>query len=476
MSLGHAVQRSATTSGRTLPATLPRSVHAVGERNWRLTAFLTGLGSQLFVRLIGYLAFTEVFFLVTAPLKLRALLAAASGTPSTTIFTILWVLWVIGSITADLVNGSQFDILARGVSRSLFLGLDVLILYALWRRKYEKIEYFLLAYPVSLFISRFVFKSGAEEWLGAETTDFSQWKANTSYLVVGVLYAFVACLYRRAPLLVAAATAATGVFFTAMGSRSYGLTQFLAAVLMIAFPGGGARAAADMVAVVRKRRGLAYKIAGGILLGVLTVYAAGQAYKAATRAGLLGEQELLKLEDQGRTKGGILVGGRFGFFVGLWAASHKPILGHGSWPLDVYGYTGEVVDMFEIDTKDARMMTKKLYWIPCHSATVSGWVEHGIFGLLFWLFVIYLLCVNYPRAAVVFPAYAGLYALFFSDMIWQVLFSPAGHRVILAAKIVSMLLVDDAWRRQTQSVRRESVAVRLRSVARRVSAPETGAA
>jgi hypothetical protein len=454
---------------------MPHAAAAAAERGWRLTAFLTGLGSQLFVRLIGYLAFTEVFFLVTAPLKLRSLLAAASRTPSTTIFTILWVLWVIGSVTADLVNGSPFDILARGVSRSLFLGLDVLCLLALWRKP-EKMEYFLLAYPVSLFASRFVFTSGAEEWLGADTTDFSQWKANTSYLIVGVLYAFVACLCRRAPLLVAAVTAATGVFFTAMGSRSYGLTQFLAAVLMIAFPGGGARAGADMVAVVRKRRGLAYKIAGGIVLGVLTVYAAGQAYKAATRAGLLGEKELNKLEDQDRTKGGVLVGGRFGFFVGLWAACHKPIIGHGSWPLDVYGYTGEVVDMFEIDTKDARLMTKKLYWIPCHSAIVGGWVEHGVFGLLFWLFVIYVLCINFPRAAVVFPAYAGLYALIFSDMIWHVLFSPAGHRVILAAKIVSMLLVDDAWRRQTQSVRREAFAMRLRAVSRRDAAPEAGAA
>lgn len=439
-------------------------------------AFLTGLGSQLFVRLIGYLAFTEVFFLVAAPVKFRALTAAIGSTPAATVFTILWVLWVGGSMMADLVNGSPFDILARGVSRSIFLGIDVIFLFALWRRKIEKIEYFLLAYPVSMFISRFVFKGGAEDYLGAATTDFSQWKANTAYLIVGILYATVARYYRRAPLLIAAVTAVSGVLFTSMGSRSYGLTQIVAAVLMIAFPGGHSRVASDMVAVVRRRQSLIYRIALGTLFGVATLYATGQTYKAVARAGLLGEQEQRKLEDQERTKGGVLVGGRFGFFIGLWAAYHKPIVGHGSWPLDVYGYTGEVVDMLEIDTKDARLMTKKLYWIPCHSAIVGGWVEHGIFGLLFWLFVLYLLVVNLPRAALVFPAYAGLFALIFSDTLWQVLFSPAGHRVILAAKIVSMLLVDDAWRRQTQSMRQESVAASLRSAACQGSATDVGAA
>jgi hypothetical protein len=102
-------------------------------------------------------------------------------------------------------------------------------------------------------------------------------------------------------------------------------------------------------------------------------------------------------------------------------------------------------------------MTKQLYWIPCHSAIISGWVEHGIFGWLFWAFVRYLAFVNFPKAAIVFPAYAGLYALFFSEMLWHILFSPAGHRVIAAAKIVSMLLVDDAWRRQTKEIRMEAV-------------------
>jgi hypothetical protein len=452
MSLGQAVRPVAALRQRSLQGELPASIGGTVERHWRLTAFLTGLGSQLFVRLIGYLAFTEVFFLVMLPVKLRAIMVAVASTPTAAIFTILGVLWMIGSVVADVVNGSPFEILARGVSRSVFLVLDVICLLALWRKKLQKIEFFLIGYPLSMFASRYVFKSGAEEWLGAETTDFSNWKANTSYLVVGVLFMVVARYYRRAPLLVAAITFTTGVFCTGMGSRAFGLSQIVAAVLMVVFPGGSRSGEADLVAVVRKRQGLIFKVAVGALVGLATIYGVGKFYKAATRTGWLGQKEMQKLEDQERSKGGVLVGGRFGFFVGVWAAAHKPFVGHGSWPLDTYGYTGQVADLFEVETQDVKAMTKRLYWIPTHSAVIGGWVEHGIFGLLFWLFVLYVLFVNFPRAAVVFPAQAGLYALIFADLFWHVLFSPAGHRVILAAKIVSMLLVDEAWRRQTRAV------------------------
>jgi hypothetical protein len=237
-----------------------------------------------------------------------------------------------------------------------------------------------------------------------------------------------------------------------MGSRSFSLTQFLAAVLMVVFSGKANTATQSVRAIVKKRRSILFKIVVGCVIAAATAYGTSQAYKAMTRAGYLGDKELKKLEDQD-TAGGVLVGGRFGFFVGLWAACHKPFLGHGSWPLDTYGYTQQVVDYFQIDTQDAKLMTKKLYWIPSHSAIVGGWVEHGFLELLFWLFVLFLIFINFPRAAIVFPAYAGLYALFFSDMIWHLFFSPAGHRVILATKIAAFLLVDDAWRRQARDIR-----------------------
>jgi hypothetical protein len=458
MSLGYTQQLIASgpvVSGT--PGIATRKNVASQDKGWKWSAFFVGLGSQLFVRLIGYLAFTEVFFLTVLPLRLNGFVAAASRTPSTTIFTVLWVLWIVGSIVADVVNGSQFDLMARGVSRSLFLGLDVICLLVLWLRHPRGIEYFLIGYPISLVASRFVFKSGAEEWLGSNTTDFADWKSNTAYIVIGFFYLVVARYYRRSPLAAVAITCGVAVLFMAMGSRAFALTQVLAAVLMVIFPGYVKNNAEDFKVIVRKRRTIMLKIVVGCMLAAVAAYGTGKAYETAARAGYLGEKELKKLLDQENTQGGVLVGGRFGFFVGVWAGCNKPLLGHGSWPLDTYGYTQEVVDYFQIDTQDAKLMTKKLYWIPCHSAIIGGWVEHGIFGLLFWLFVLYLGFVNFPKAAIVFPAYAGLYALFFSEMLWHILFSPAGHRVIAAAKIVSMLLVDDAWRRQTKDIRVEAV-------------------
>lgn len=454
MSLGYASPDIALgVTGRLPGRALPSGLAANRDSRWKWGAFLTGLGSQLFVRLIGYLAFTELFFLITLPLRMKAVTDAIVRTPSTTAFTVLWLMNILAAILANLLNGSQFDILARGVSRPAFIGLDVICLLSLWLRRPNGIEYFMLGYPISLIASRFVFKSGAEEWLGSNTMDFTDWKSNTSYIVVGLLYPVVARYYRRSPLLIAAVTAGTAVLFLVMGSRSFSLTQFLAAVLMLVFSGKFKKAAQDVRAFARNRRTILFKVVVGSLIAGVTAYGTSQAYKAMTRAGYLGDKELRKLEDQENTSGGVLVGGRFGFFIGLWAACHKPILGHGSWPLDTYGYTQQVVDYFEINTQEAKTMTRKLYWIPSHSAIVGGWVEHGLLELLFWLFVLYLSCVNFPRAAIVFPAYGGLYALFFSEMLWHLFFSPAGHRVILAVKIVAFLLVDDAWRRRNRDIR-----------------------
>lgn len=453
MSLGYAGPNIAHgETGRPPERALPSGLTASRDTRWKWRSFLTGLGSQLFVRLIGYLAFTELFFLITLPLRIQSVSAAILRTPYTTAFTVLWLLNILAAIFANLLNGSPFDILARGVSRPVFIGLDVICLLSLWLRRPNGIEYFMLGYPISLIASRFVFKSGAEEWLGSNTLDFTDWKSNTSYIVVGLLYPVVARYYRRSPLLIAAVTAATAVLFMLMGSRAFSLTQFLAAVLMVVFSGKTNTAAQGFRVILRKRRSMLLKIVVGCLIATATAYGAGQAYKAMTRAGYLGDKELRKLEDQEGAAGGVLVGGRFGFLVGLWAACHKPLLGHGSWPLDTYGYTQQVVDYFQINTQDAKLMTKKLYWIPSHSAIVGGWVEHGFLELLFWLFIVHLTLVNFPRAAIVFPEYAGLYALFFSEMIWHLLFSPAGHRVILATKIVAFLLVDDAWRRQTHDI------------------------
>lgn len=457
MSLGYASPDIAQGATSRLPGkALPSGLAEPRNSRWKWAAFLTGLGSQLFVRLIGYLAFTEVFFLITLPLRIKAASAAIARTPSTTAFTVLWLLNILAAILANILNGSQFDILARGVSRPVFIGMDVICLLSVWLRRPNGIEYFLLGYPISLIASRFAFKSGAEEWLGSNTMDFSDWKSNTSYIVIGLLYPVVARYYRRSPLLIAALTAGTAVMFLVMGSRAFSLTQFLAAALMVVFSGKLNTRTPNVRGILKNRRSLLFKVVVGGLISAVTAYGAGQAYKAMTRAGYLGDKELNKLEAQDDNAGGVLVGGRFGFFVGLWAASHKPLLGHGSWPLDTYGYTQQVVDYFQIDTQEAKLMTKKLYWIPSHSAIVGGWVEHGFFELLFWLFVLYLVLVNFPRAAIVFPAYAGLYSLFFSEMLWHLFFSPAGHRVILATKIAAFLIVDDAWRRQTRDIRTDS--------------------
>jgi hypothetical protein len=429
-----------------LDVALPAPVHRPPPR-WRRNAFISGFCAHLFVKLIGYMSFLEVYFLASAPFKVRELLASAGRNPTMIIFTLLWVMWCIATVAADIVNQNRFDLMARGIARSFFHGFLVLSFFRIWLPNHRKIEYFLAGYPFSLLLSRYIFRDGSEtvrEMFGTEL-DWN-WKSETNYYVSAALFALTARYYRRSPLGVAGLCAITGVINMAMGSRSGGISQVLAAGLMLVFS-GRVNAQNTLAELLRQRRQVFSRIMLGGAMALAVTGIGYQTFGYAAREGILGQAERKKLEDQENVSGGVLVGGRFGFFVGLWAVAHKPILGHGSWPLDVYGYTLQTADYLGADSRDIRLAAKRIHWIPAHSAIIGGWVEHGIAGFLFWLFVLYLLIVNFPRAAVVFPEYAGLYALIASGFGWSIFFSPGGHRGWAAMNIVSFLLVDDAWRR-----------------------------
>jgi hypothetical protein len=450
----------ATVSHYSEPATTvspERRARGVESRSasWKRNAFVSGLAGHLFVKLIGYMSFLEVWFLATAPLKMQQLLQAAGRNPMTIIFTCLWIAWCFATVASDIVNSNRSDLMARGIARSFFHGFLVLSFLRVWLNNHNKIEYFLAGYPFSMLLSRYIFRDGSEtmrQLTGAEL-DWS-WKTETNYYISTALFALAARYYRRSPWGVAALCAATGVLNMAMGSRSGGLAQVLGAGLMLVFT-GRVVARDGLADFIRRRRKVFTRIVVGSLAAVVVGAATYKLFSYAAKEGYLGDQERIKLEEQESVTGGVLVGGRFGFFVGLWAVAHKPLLGHGSWPLDVYGYTEETANYLGVDNREIKLSTKRVSWIPSHSAIIGGWVEHGIPGFLFWLFVVYLLFVNYPRAAIVFPEYAGLYSLIAATFGWSIFFSPGGNRSWAAMNIVAFLLVDDAWRKRSASAIRQ---------------------
>ncbi len=129
-----------------------------------------------------------------------------------------------------------------------------------------------------------------------------------------------------------------------------------------------------------------------------------QAIKFAAEKGFFDEDVAAKFNTQSEGKLGVLFGGRPETLVAIQAIRDSPIIGHGSFAVDQrylelkqdiqyeYGYT-------DIDTpEDIENPT-----IPTHSHLTMAWVESGIFGGLFWMYILVLAIRAIFRIALLRP-------------------------------------------------------------------------
>ena len=403
---------------------------SVGQWGW-----WAGLGAAggLFVRLVGYLSLLEAWLLLTLPLRIRELVATC-WMPGVRGFTLLWIGWMVGAAGADFAHATPFPLAARGFSRVFFLGFVCLCLLPQWLARPRRLEAFLAGAPIAHLVGLKYFRSGTYTIDGIEIDAANLgWETWTNYFLLSIVMAVIARLWRWSPWICAALAAGTGGVNLLMGSRSAGATQLVAAALMPFFMGrkleqrglGGGRIVAILVTF----------IVGGMAIAML--------YGSLAAEGTLGEKAREKYERQQAAKGGLLVGGRAEFFVGLSAALDRPLLGHGSWPAD----TGEAVERaasrFGLEISDAgRPRDPHVQTlIPTHSAMVGAWVEHGIMGGIFWLSMLGLLLRNTPRAVRFLPESTGLLVFNAPAAVWAIFFSPIPARATSAIVLVPLLVI-----------------------------------
>ena len=393
-----------------------------------------GLGAAggLFVRIIGYLSLFEAWLLLTLPLRLREVVSTCCQ-PGVRAFTLLWIGWMVGAVVADVANATPLPLAARGFSRAFFLGFVCLALLPRWLAMPRRLEAFVAGAPIAHVVGLKYFRPGTSTIDGVEIDAANLGWANwTNYFLLSLVMAAIARLWRWSPHACVALAATTGGVNLVMGSRSAGATQLVAAALMPFFMGrrlaqrgfSGARFTAIIVTFVTGAIGIA------MLYGTL---AAG---------GTLGDKAREKYDRQRAAKGGLLVGGRAEFFVGLSTALDRPLLGHGSWPAD----TGEAIERaarrFGLEIEDTSRSDPHVpAIIPTHSAVVGAWVEHGIMGAIFWLAMLWLLIRNTPRAVRLLPESTGLVVFNAPALVWAIFFSPIPPRAASAIVLVPLLVI-----------------------------------
>ena len=141
--------------------------------------------------------------------------------------------------------------------------------------------------------------------------------------------------------------------------------------------------------------------------------------------------------------------GRIEFFVGLRAALDAPILGHGPMALDSKEYYYSFVEKYgDSDDVENYLRSKARAMehgysrrIPTHSHIIGGWVSRGIFGLIFWTYILWMMYQYLRRYAFAVPQLFGYCALSVVYYGWHILFSPMGVRSYLAIFIAAILYV-----------------------------------
>lgn len=413
--------------------------------------FFIGLFSMTRINLGGSIAISELVLVACAPFVLMSKLNLIRRDG---LFTLLFLsfLWLIGAVFSDAINKTYIPFALKGIATPIVYFSSILCCYYLLKKDIRNIKWFVVGVALSYVVSTFVFQRASA--IGEDVYSEDALSATVGYKLywIGLAAEFlllpVKGWFLQTPMLYSlAAVGGMAMFSLLSGARSSFLCYAVSFVFV--FFGKGIASRLDFI-----RRHF-------ILICLILLSAAfvtKKAYQYAAEQGLLGEDEYRKYEMQTREGSSplqMIMSGRVEVFVSGYAALEAPFLGLGSWALD---YNNLYVDFLsrygsEEDFKRAIKHLEKdngIYKIPAHSHIMTFWMWHGIFGLLFWIYVIFLSIKTFRCNMQVVPSLFGYLSLTIPLFLWNVLFSPAGYRVAESVLMVVCVLLGEIAKQQRE--------------------------
>ena len=412
--------------------------------------FAFGLGSQL--QIVASLSITELAVYVVAPFMFfseRRYMKKNGVMP----FFVLSVLVVVGCVVACLANNSSSYAAIRGMAVTTLLPCSIIVAHHMLRKDASGFKWFLLGYAISGVLCTFFFQKAVEVSMQARgIVDDSTAELISSgplYWIQRIgafVYAYPQGWYISCPLLVSAVLPILLAVFamaTSVSGRAVAICAIASAGLVLL---GGKRASTI-------KKGICDRFGVVVTVSIIGLYIVYLLYTTSARLGLLGTAAAEKYINQttGR-KGivGLLLGGRMASFCGLIACVDKPIIGFGPWAFDTEGYTERFLHKYGTQEDYAGYMgmlefyrnkgVNRLSLIECHSFIVEFWCWYGIFGLLFWLYVLFVFVRYLRQDCYVVPQWYMWLAAGIPSIVWRIFFSPFSDRVICMTMIVACLI------------------------------------
>lgn len=396
--------------------------------------FLLGLGSYTKIYAFGLISFSEIGMFLFAPLyffKNRRYLASCGMMP---IIMLIFAM-MAGNLIGKIVNNVSYVVFVKDIATYYSAFAAVVVFFAMLTRSPKSLGYFVVGAFLSSIISIFAFNPQ----LNFDGGGFGQMTTlSVEETVQGVMFWFskvnqavklpIAAAYLNIPILYPIVALPAAAMFSIMSSVS---GRSAAA---------GCLASWFFICICRKSSIRMVRMGRHVVLfgviAVLGVYAVKTAYSYSASRGILGGAAQDKYYAQ--TKGNdsllsVLIGGRTEFFVALRACFDRPIIGIGPYAIDKNGYYRDLLLKYG-DDKDLeyyQYTVQKLgvALIPQHSCITMFWARAGIFGLIFWLYVLWIFIRYFVKDMGVVPHWFGYLALVIPEFVFTIFFNPYTNRI-----------------------------------------------
>lgn len=413
--------------------------------------FLLGLGAGLRVHIIGLIGLSEIVAFVLAPFLFLKHHTEFKRAGFLTFYNLIFMM-MIGSLISSAYNHTWMFASIKNCAVLYSIFAYSVVLFLLLRKSFTGIGWLFAGSFLASIVVVWAFNTALHVDASVGTAELSE--STVEDVVTGVRFwntriasllrlPVVSTSYLRLPIaypLIALPLGTIVCIVMSISGRSDAL------ILMFAF---------ILIAIARKSRkrmmifGRHWVV---FLLGMLLVtVAAKNAYKYAAVSGYLGEHA--KAKYYGQTKQGdsvlrLLMAGRAEFFIGLRAALDHPIVGFGTMAPDDKGYWAEFLWKYaDHDDYDLfmRLNARNEQYggrlqIPVHSYIVSFWGQSGIIGLVFSIYITYLVFQYFRHYAQCIPHWYGFFSCTIPSLAWSMFFSPYGHGVTMPMLFTGLLM------------------------------------
>ena len=420
-----------------------------GYKQLNVLWFILGLGSKL--QIVASLSITELICLIMAPIIFMQDQVKIRRYGIMPFFS-LSCLVAVGCLVASLLNYTPGYFFIRGLAVACLLPCSILMAVRMFDRSMNGFKWYFLGAAISAVLSIFVFQAEVEK---SQLAAGAEGMAAVADIVKGPLF----WLSRLGPFI---AAPIQGWYLHTPFAYSLLAPLFLTVLAMAMSASGRAVALTSLMAFAfvligqktrQRMRLISRYFIVLIALGVVGVFVLKGFYAMAASKGWLGEDSRRKYEVQTRGKSGmmdLLIGGRIASFVGYAACLDNPIIGYGPFPEDKKDYVGQFLEKYGSEQdyvdyivglqREMRLGFKLVRTIPAHSCVVSFWLQFGIFGLLFWVYVLFVLFRYLKQDITAVPQFYGWMACSIPSILWAMFFSPFSARFSTPLFVVACLI------------------------------------